>query len=216
VNRVRLAAVATVSALALGACSVNTGSGQVESENRKVSGFTGVELRGAGDVTIRQAGSESLTIEADKNVLPDLTSTVSDGILQLGTRRGTMMINAGPIRYRIGVKDLSSVAILGSGTITVPKLDTQNIRVDLSGSGTVQLAGTTDGQQLTISGSGRYEGRDLESRTATVDISGSGSARVSASTSLRVRISGSGSVFYRGNPSISEHISGSGDLIKQP
>jgi hypothetical protein len=188
----------------------------VESENRKVSGFTGVELRGSGDVTIRQAGSESLTIEADKNVLPDLTSTVSDGILQLGTRRGTMMINAGPIRYRIGVKDLSSVAILGSGTITVPKLDTQNIRVDLSGSGTVQLAGTTDGQQLTISGSGRYEGRDLESRTATVDISGSGSARVSVSTSLRVRISGSGSVFYRGNPSISEHISGSGDLIKQP
>jgi hypothetical protein len=60
--------------LLLTGCSVVNGSGQTKSETRTVSGFTGIELSGTGEVTIEQGDAESLTVEADDNVLPALTS----------------------------------------------------------------------------------------------------------------------------------------------
>ena len=53
-------------------------------ESREVSGFTGVELASIGDLRIEQTGTESLTIEADADILPQLVSSVSGGILEVG------------------------------------------------------------------------------------------------------------------------------------
>ena len=77
------------------------GSGHVETETRQVSGFTGIDLAGSGEVTIEQGDAESLTIEADDNVLPELTSEVSDSVLTLGTKPGTTVRTLNPIRYRV-------------------------------------------------------------------------------------------------------------------
>ena len=46
-----------------------TGSGNVVTENRPVSGFDGVSHTGIGRVIITQGEEESLTIEADDNIL---------------------------------------------------------------------------------------------------------------------------------------------------
>jgi hypothetical protein len=200
--------------LLLGSCAIATRSGDVVTESRPVTGFTAVELSGAGEVTIDQTGSESLTIEADKKFLPLLTSEVSGGTLRLGTRRNAMMINRDAIKYRVTVKDLTGLTITGSGSMTVAKVSTSELRSRISGSGTITVAGTTDTQRVDISGSGSLRAGDVASKAATVDISGSGDTVIQVSDSLDVRISGSGSVRYRGNPSINEHISGSGNLIK--
>src|SRR5689334_21418762 len=58
------------------------GSGEA-GESREVHGVTGVELASFGDLQIDQTGTESLTIEADPDVLPKLTSGVSGGVLRL-------------------------------------------------------------------------------------------------------------------------------------
>ena len=72
----RLRAVAVLSAMLLvaTACSATKGSGQLAAEARQVSGFTKVELTGVGELTIEQTGAESLTISAEDNLLPQLTS----------------------------------------------------------------------------------------------------------------------------------------------
>jgi hypothetical protein len=201
--------------LLLGSCALASPSGTVVTESRPVSGFTAVELGGAGEVTIDQTGSESLTIEADKHFMSLLTSDVSDGTLRLGTKSNAMMMDRDPIKYRVTVKDLTGLTITGSGTMTVPQLSTAELRSRVSGSGTITVAGTTDTQRVDISGSGAFRAGELASKGAMVDISGSGQTLIQVSDSLDVRISGSGSVRYRGNPSISQHISGSGDLIKE-
>ena len=54
-NRCLIAAAAVL--LVLTGCSVVSGSGQVASETRQVSGFTGIELAGNGEVTIEQGRS---------------------------------------------------------------------------------------------------------------------------------------------------------------
>ena len=56
--------------MVIAGCSVVTGSGQVGSETPPVSGFTGVSLTDVGEGIVEQGESESLTIEADDNVLP--------------------------------------------------------------------------------------------------------------------------------------------------
>lgn len=211
--RVRAALLAAVALLGLTSCSVVTRSGQPETRSRPVSGFTAVDLRGAGEVTIRQTGRESLTIEADRRVLPALSSTVSGGTLHLGTRPRTILIDRPPVRYRVTVARLSELSISGSGTITATGLTGPELRVRISGSGTARPAGRAARQQVSISGSGSYQGSDLAGRSADVSISGSGDAWVAVTDSLRARISGSGTLYYRGRPRISQQISGSGRLI---
>ncbi len=212
-NRCLLAMVAVL--LVLTGCSVVSGSGQVKSETRQVSGFTGIELSGNGEVTIEQGDTESLTIEADDNVLPVLTSEVEDSVLRLGTKPRTTVQTRSPIRYRVTLEDLTSVALSGSGSVSATNVRVDTLQVNISGSGTVNLAGSADQQELDVSGSGRYEAADLSSRSATIEISGSGRATVAVSDQLRVEISGSGTVTYSGDPTIDQSISGSGRLVKQ-
>ncbi len=68
-------------------CSTVSGSGNVVTETRQVSGFNRIDLAGSGEVTIQQGDAESLTIEADDNVLPRLTSEVSNSTLKLDRSR---------------------------------------------------------------------------------------------------------------------------------
>jgi len=209
----RIAAVAAL--LVLTGCSVVNGSGQLESETRPVSGFTGIELSGNGEVTVEQGETESLIIEADDNVLPALTSEVEDSVLRLGTKPRTRVQTRNPIRYRVTVTDLTSLDLSGSGSISGANLKVNSLRVTISGSGTMNLAGSADQQELKVSGSGEYEAARLSSRSVSIDISGSGKAEVAAAEQLRVDISGSGTVTYSGDPEIDQSISGSGRLVKQ-
>src|SRR5215210_6964181 len=162
--RHRLPALSLAVLLVLSACSVVNGSGQVATENRQVSGFTRIDLSGAGEVTLEQGGAESLTVEADNNVLPALTSKVSDSTLKLDKKPGTTVRTKNPIRYRVTVKELTGVEVSGSGTVEAQRMTLQTLRVDISGSGVVNLSGSAVEQDIEVSGSGRYDAAELPSQ----------------------------------------------------
>jgi hypothetical protein len=201
--------------LLLFGCSGVTGSGQVATETRSVSGFTAIDLAGSGEVTVEQGNAESLTIEADDNVLPRLTSEVSNSTLKLDKKPGLTINRQSPIRYRVTVKDLTGIAVSGSGSIQAQEMPLRTLAVDISGSGTVEVSGSVVDQDIDVSGSGRYNAADLQSEKVTADISGSGEVTVVVSRELTVDISGSGTVTYSGDPSVQQSISGSGRLIKK-
>jgi hypothetical protein len=215
--------------------SVVNGSGQIVSEERPVSGFDAVTLAGSGDLIITQGSTESLTIEADDNILPHIRSEVRSGTLVIEYDRDnwdTVYRPSRTIRYDLMVKDLNSVIVSGSGNVQTASLTSNhldltvsgsgdvhidNLQTDsliylLSGSGGADLAGRTGDQQVTISGSGSYRAGDLQSASARVSISGSGDVTVWADDSLDARISGSGSVGYFGNPQVSSDVAGSGQV----
>ena len=210
-----LPAVGLAVLLVLSACSVVSGSGQVATETRQVSGFTRIDLAGTGEVTVERGDSESLTIEADDNVLARLTSEVSDSTLKLGTKRGTTINTKNPIRYRVTVKDLTGVAVSGAGSVKGQGMTLQMFAVDISGSGMVQLSGSAVEQDIEVSGSGRYQAADLMSEKVTAEISGSGQIEIAVSRELTVDISGSGTITYSGDPRVEQSISGSGRVIKK-
>ena len=213
--RLRVALTLFAVVLLLAACSVTRGSGQLATESRAVSGFTKVELSGSGELTIQKTGTESLSISAEDNLLPLLTSEVSNDRLVLGTKPNTEILPRQPITYSVTVKDLTGVAASGSGNIRVPDLTTTALSISISGSGTTTVNGMVNAQDLEISGSGRYEAAQLTSKTVKAEISGSGTASVLATDVLDVEISGSGTVTYAGNPQVEQEISGSGKLIKK-
>jgi Putative auto-transporter adhesin, head GIN domain len=196
------------------ACSATAGSGQLATQSRQVSGFTSVELTGVGELRIDQTGTESLTVSAEDNLLPLLTSKVEGDTLILGKKPNTRIVSTKPITYTT-MKDVTGLAVSGSGTINAPKLTTAALRIEISGSGVITTGGTADDQNLEIAGSGRYLADGLTSKTVSAEISGSGTASVVASDALDVKISGSGTLTYSGNPQVTQEVSGSGRLIKK-
>ena len=224
-------------ALTLAACTTTInigglrGSGDMTTEARDVSGFTAIVLEGSGTVNIVIDGTESLTIEAEDNLISHLTSAVSNGTLTLGS--DTSISPTREIVYTLSAAELDAVSIDGSGTITTGDVDAESFEAVISGSGTIRLAaiavqsfdgtisgsgeieasGSTTDLMVSIPGSGTFSGAGLEAAGGTVEIAGSGHAVVNVSDSLDADVSGSGNVEYLGDPaSVRTDISGSGNV----
>jgi predicted small secreted protein len=214
------------------------GSGNVITEARQVSNFDSVDLSGSGQVIVTQNGSESLSVETDDNVMEYVKAEVEGGTLKLGlvtgTQTGVNIQSFSRLVFYVGVDNLKSLTVSGSGSvkssrvktdsleakvsgsggIQIADLSTGEVKADISGSGKIDLAGNVTGQQITIGGSGNYLGGDLCGESVKVSVSGSGNGTVCATERLDADVSGSGSVNYYGQPSsINRSSSGSGKII---
>src|SRR5579884_184482 len=118
--------------LALGLWIRVVGSGVVKSESRAVHGFDEVALAGSGTLTITQTGEESLTISADDNILPLLTSEVTGHRLVLGTKPNTSYETRNRIVYQLAVRDLKWLFISGSGDATAASIKTPTMSIGIS------------------------------------------------------------------------------------
>lgn len=210
-----------------------SGSGVVVSEERNVSGFNAVVLEGVGDLEIVVGDTESLTIEAEDNIIGRIESYVRGDTLHIGFERFFTVIPSKGITYTLTVKELNSLEVSGYGDVYIPELVTENLDVQvsgggfiaidsltadildvkLSGAGDFNLSGVVDIQQVRLSGAGSYNAEDLQCRIATVDISGAGSAQLWVTESLDVNLSGVGSLQYYGDADVDQNISGIGKVI---
>jgi hypothetical protein len=206
------------------------GSGDLTSETREVDEFTGVALEGEGRVEIEVGDSSSLTIEAEDNLLPFLTSEVSGGVLVLDTTREVdptedivyhltttdverlQVSGSGQIDAPVVGGDAVAIGVSGSGEVRVDDATANDIRVDISGSGFVEIAGDADNLDVTISGSGSLDAEALTVMTAEVTIPGSGDVVIDVVDHLDVVVSGSGTVEYLGSPEVDSNITGSGSV----
>jgi hypothetical protein len=186
--------------------------GPVTKQSRDVSGFDGVELRGVGNLYIEQTGRESLTVEAEKSVLPELTTRVVGGRLIIGPEAGSAVHTTRPITYHLTVKDLNSLEVLGTANAEATGIDTESLMVTISGAGNVRMEGQADEQTVDISGTGTYLAENLQSREVNIVVAGAGSAVVNAREELDAEISGVGSVEYVGDPRIQQTVSGAGHV----
>ena len=228
-----LAIILAIALVLLSACNftVANGSGKVISQERQVSGFSKVSLSGIGQLIITQGTTESLTIEAEDNILPQITTSVVGDTLNIDFKNDNFQDNViptKPIIYHLSVKNIDGIQISGAGSVDATNLTSDNLSISSSGAGSVhmltitaqsissevsgvggvELSGKVTSQSINISGSGSYNAPDLESQNATVVISGAGGATMWAKTSLNVTISGAGSVNYYDNPTITKNISG--------
>jgi hypothetical protein len=187
----------------------------VTSESRDVSGFDEVELTGVGDLSIQQAESESLVVEAEEDVIPKFRTEVKNNRLIIGPKPNTSINTTEQINYELTVKDLSALEVSGSGDVEAEGISTDELAITMGGTRDVEISGEADRQEVEISGSGDYRAEDLKSKEAKIDVRGSGSAVVNASDELEAGVSGSGSVEYVGDPAVEQNVSGAGEVREQ-
>ncbi len=188
--------------------------GDVTSESRNVSGFDEIELQGAGNLSIEQTGSESLTVGAEEDVLLKLRTQVENDRLILGPKPDTTIHTTEPISYKLTVKDLNALEVSGSGNVDAKGISTDKLAVTINGAGDVRVSGRAVSQEVDISGSGNYRAGSLESKKVKVDVAGAGSAIVNVSGQLDAEVSGIGFVEYIGKPRVNQDISGVGRVSK--
>jgi hypothetical protein len=175
------------------------GSGKQVTEPRNVSGLNAVEVKGSGELTVEQTGMESLTITAEDNLLPYLTSDVSGGRLMLGTKENAGISSSSPVLYKLTVKNLDEITLGGSGAVNGKGLNADSLKIVIGGSGSMTVEGTAARTEVLLAGSGSYRDDGLQSKDVKIKIMGSGRAVLAASEKLDVTIVGSGSVRYVGN-----------------
>jgi len=189
----------------------------------------------AGDLAIEQGDRETLTLEAEPEVLQKITTGVQGRQLLIGVAPGRIETRQ-PIRIRLGVRSLRSLESRGVGAVSIGPLRSQDLALVLAGGGSIHVerlddarsldvritgsgdvdvrGGKVTAQRLDIRGTGRYAANGLASERADLAIEGNGEVQVAASSSLAVRIGGIGHVRYQGDPAVTRSISGIGTIEK--
>ncbi len=185
-------------------------------KERNVSGVTAVDLGIPGNLVIQQKGSESpLTIKAENNLIPLITTKVKNNRLTIGAKSNTNIQTTKSIKFMLNVTDLKALKISGPGNINASNIDTENLNAAIDGVGNLKVAGQANSQKVTLTGSGRYKAPNLESKEAQIKIDGVGGALVSVSDKLDATINGVGSVKYTGNPTVRKKINVPGGVSKR-
>lgn len=210
-------------------------------ETREVSNFDRLVMRGYGELRITQGDQESLTIEADEEILPYIKTGVRDGELRidvvddwverifkifsqgldsqrinynLSIKRLNLLKITGAARVRSDALEATDLAIEAGGAVEmeINSLKSQKLQVKLPGTGQIKLSGKVEQQDISVSGAGAYQAKGVESQTARVRLDGVGKATVWVTGDLEVSINGLGSVEYYGSPTLSKSVHGLGSV----
>ena len=161
--------------------TVVTASGNPETRDFDLTGFTGVQAAAAFRVEVTRADVYTVKVTADDNLWEVLDIRVSGSTLHLQTRPGTSLRNS----------HLSAV-------VTMPSLKV----IDLSGAAQADASGFDAGDDFngTLSGAGSLEAKDVKFGRVVFDISGAG--RLSGNAifdTARFVVSGAGTVDLSGS-----------------
>jgi hypothetical protein len=213
------------------------GSGNIQTETRDTGAFQAISIEYPGaEVIVQQGNQEIVEIEADDNLLPQLSTEVVSGTLTIKSTETdwkTSVNPSAPVKINLTVKDLNTIVLsapvgnlevndLQAGTLKLvvsggAQVRLNGIQVDvldsvLSGAGDIQASGTADEVKLILSGLGDFNAADLQSNKAAIELSGMGGATVRVEQELAATITGAGSIEYFGHPHVEQNVNGAGSV----
>lgn len=213
------------------------GSGNILSETREPGAFEAISIEYPGaEIIVQQGDKETVEIEADDNLLPQLSTEVLSGTLTIKSTETdwkTMVNPSQPMKINITVRDLNTIVLsapvgnlevndLRAGTLNLvvsggAQVRLNGIQVDLldsvlSGAGDIQASGTAEEVKLILSGLGDFNAADLQSKKADIELSGMGGATVRVEEELAATITGAGSIQYFGHPHVEQSVNGAGSV----
>ncbi len=133
VNKYILAAFLVCLAVATSGCiTQGTGSGNVTTQTKSIQGVNQVSLDGIGTVILQQGNQESLTIEAEDNIIPHIQSNVNGNKLSLSYDNNIPKPTK-TVKFYLTVKDLSSITISGAVKVETNDFKTQSLVISTNG-----------------------------------------------------------------------------------
>ena len=235
---VRSLIVLTIISVIITACSAPCieASGDIVKEKRAIQGFEEIELRMNAEVELVYSPAtkiNSVLISANENLLPYITTRVTDGKLVIDSEQClntieqiTMVL---PIVRLTNIENHGSGRIVGTTTLPFTELDVLNsgsgnidvafkgadMYVENEGSGVIAISGGATELKVLNQGSGEVVLSELMSNAVKVRNNGSGNVSVWAEESIDAELSGSGSIGYKGRArNVSEKNEGSGNIYR--
>lgn len=209
-------------------------AGPAATKSYALTGFTGVEVAGPDDVTIRQGAAFAITAKGPQAVLDRLEIKLDGTRLSIGRKRegfsfsrhddddveiaitmprlaAVRLTGSGSIDADHVEGDAAEAIVTGSGDLKIAKLTAKSAEVAVSGSGDIEIGGgTTTTGDYSVTGSGDIDADGLVAQTLDVSITGSGNVDGQATGKVDVNILGSGDVKIGGGATCTTRQMGSG------
>jgi putative autotransporter adhesin-like protein len=198
-------------------------AGSYVTEERVVSGFSCVSLRGVGRVRLQQTGTESLEVRAPQRWMNRIETRVQNGTLILGFKKRIFPFPLRPMRlrddieFRITADVIEELGISGAGSLETGDLRAKDLRLRVSGTGRIATDSIeAEEVRVTVSGNGKISADRL--KTESLVIKNSGIAKVALENIVAEKFyssfSGLGSVRAKGSVCNAElRISGAGSFL---
>jgi hypothetical protein len=190
------------------------GSGKIITENRTLSGFMAIEARSAIDLEVSQSDGYSVAVSADDNILPKVITKVEDGTLKIEVNNGDLF-NSFTVHVKISLPKLSAVELSGASHGIAKNIQTDKLRLEISGASKLIASGTASELYSEVSGASKLEAMDLMTNNAEVECSGASKAHVHATTTLKINAEGASKVVYSGTPKVTEESSGASIIAQE-
>ena len=189
------------------------GSGKRLTQKREVGSFNSISTEGAFDLKVVCQKPQSIEIEGDDNVLPLITTEVSNKVLHIRSLRGYSVSD--PITLKISLPDLEGISASGAGNIEVSGIKSEKFVIDASGAPTMKAAGETRVLNIDASGAGKIDTHKLHAAQVVVESKGVARVEVYAAEQLGVTISGPSHVVYEGDAVVNKTVNGPGSVEKK-
>ena len=213
------------------------GSGNIQTETRDTGAFDvlSIEYPGA-EIVIEQGDRATVEIEADDNLLPQLSTGILSGTLAIKSLAADWKDSVNPsqpVKIAITARDVNEIVLSGpvgdvdmndwhadtlkfvlsgGAQVKLNDIEVDRLDIDLSGAGDIYAGGAASDVNLILSGLGNLNAADLKSARATIDLSGMGSAIVQVEEDLAATLTGAGSIKYYGTPHVEQSVSGAAPL----
>lgn len=191
------------------------GNGQITTEQRELPMFSHIQVLGSIELNIKQGDAQSLSVQADSNVIPVVITKVENGHLIISTKSGVIFSTKHPIIVNIVAKQVLQIQSSGANQIKVTGLKGEGLNLSFNGSSEAKLIGQVKQVSYNLVGTAHVDAKKLQSDIANVHISGASELSLSVSKLLSAKISGVGNVIYYGEPQVNQEVYGLGKLIQR-
>ena len=208
---------------------------QIEaSENRKTDSFNALKINGAINVELIASSVEDIKISTIGIEPSEVLVEVKNGelIIDLLKKKNVSYNRKMSVKAVISYKAMQSIRINGTGSVkSAQTLKSENIALEISGTGSIKLAlasenlqanisgtgsmnliGSTNNATIIVSGTGSFDGNEITVNSAKVDLRGTGSIKIGTSQQISGSLSGVGSIRYKGSPSVNVTKTGMGSI----
>lgn len=231
--------IALLCAIFFASCNFNpgnsiTGSGNIKTETRNVSNFTGISVHRALEVEIEQGDKFEVIVEADDNVLHHITTQVRDGILEIETDINSFdNVSAKKIRVRMpqvnSLEASSASSIKSKNTLISENLtldassasrieisvESENLTCDSSSASTIEIRGKALKLNADSSSGSTINANELLANDIIATAASGSSTNVYPILSLNAEASSGSSINYKNVPKKLEQSTSSGGGISQ-
>ena len=195
-------------------------------EDRKLSGFTSINVSNAFDVYISQGSSDAVGVSAsDVSATKNIKTRVSGGVLYITFDTNGWSWNSwknNKLKAYITVKNLEKLTVSGACNVSFVdpiisdrlhvsisgasdikgSVKVNSLKVGASGASNISLSGTATETDFNVSGACSIKSLDLVTDNCAVVASGASSIKLTINQSLKANISGASDIRYKGTVSM--------------